>query len=66
MPVLVPGIGAQGGDLDAVVAAHRETGSDAYLIAASRSIVYASSGDDFAEAAGREAEALDAAIRAAA
>ncbi len=64
MPFLIPGIGAQGGDLGAVVAAHREAGSDAYLIAASRSIIYASSGVDFAEAAHREAEALDAAIRA--
>jgi len=65
MPFLIPGIGAQGGDLGAVVAAHREAGSDAYLIAASRSIVYASAGEDFAAAAGREAEALDAAIRGA-
>ena len=66
MPFLIPGIGAQGGDLDAVVAAHRDAGSNAYLIAASRSVIYASSGADFAEAAGREAEVLDAAIRAAA
>jgi orotidine-5'-phosphate decarboxylase len=65
MPILVPGIGAQGGDLGAVVAAHREADSDAYLIAASRSIIYASSEDDFAEAARREAGALDEAIRAA-
>ncbi len=65
MPFLIPGIGAQGGDLDAVVAAHREAGSDAYLIAASRSIIYASPGEDFARAARREAEALDAAIRGA-
>ncbi len=65
MPFLIPGIGAQGGDLGAVVAAHRDAHSDAYLIAASRSIAYASSGEDFAAAAGREAAALDAAIRAA-
>jgi len=65
MPVLVPGVGAQGGDVAAVVAAHREAGSDAYLIAASRSIIYASSGEDFAAAARAAAEALDAEIRAA-
>jgi orotidine-5'-phosphate decarboxylase len=64
MPILIPGVGAQGGDVAAVVAANREAGSDAFLIAASRSIVYASSGEDFAEAAAAAAEALDAAIRA--
>ena len=66
MPILVPGAGAQGGDVAAVVAANREAGSDAFLIAASRSILYASSGEDFAEAARAAAEALDAEIRAAA
>ncbi|MGH2976418.1 MAG: orotidine-5'-phosphate decarboxylase, partial [Solirubrobacterales bacterium] len=66
MPFLVPGIGAQGGDLAATIAANREAGSNAYLIAASRSIIYSSSGADFAEAANREASALDEAIRASA
>jgi orotidine-5'-phosphate decarboxylase len=66
MPFLIPGIGTQGGDLAAVVAAHREASSDAYLIAASRSIIYSSSAADFAEAAKREARALDQAIRASA
>jgi orotidine-5'-phosphate decarboxylase len=66
MPILVPGVGAQGGDLAAAVAANRAAGSDAYLIAASRSILYASPGEDFADAARAAAEALDAEIRAAA
>ncbi len=66
MPILVPGVGAQGGDVVAVVAANRAAGSDAFLIAASRSIIYASSGKDFAEAARAAAESLDAEIRAAA
>jgi orotidine-5'-phosphate decarboxylase len=66
MPILVPGVGAQGGDVAAVVAANRDAGSDAFLIAASRSIVYASSGEDFAGAARSAAEALDVEIRAAA
>lgn len=65
MPILVPGVGAQGGDVAAVVAANREAGSNAFLIAASRSILYASAGEDFAEAARAAAQALDAEIRAA-
>jgi orotidine-5'-phosphate decarboxylase len=65
MPILIPGVGAQGGDVAAVVAANRDAGSDAFLIAASRSIVYASSDENFAEAARAEAQSLDAEIRAA-
>jgi len=65
MPILIPGVGAQGGDVAAVVAANRAAGSNAFLIAASRSIVYASPGEDFAAAAGAAALALDAEIRAA-
>jgi orotidine-5'-phosphate decarboxylase len=63
MPILIPGVGAQGGDVAAVVAANRDAGSDAFLIAASRSIIYASAGEDFAEAARATAQALDAEIR---
>jgi orotidine-5'-phosphate decarboxylase len=62
MPILVPGVGAQGGDLDAVVAIHGEAGSDTYLVSASRSILYASAGDDFAAAAREEARSLAAAL----
>jgi orotidine-5'-phosphate decarboxylase len=66
MPILIPGVGAQGGDVAAVVAANRGAGSNAFLIAASRSVIYASSGEDFAAAAGEAARALDAEIRTAA
>jgi orotidine-5'-phosphate decarboxylase len=66
MPILIPGVGAQGGDVGAVVAANRAAGSDAFLIAASRSIIYASPGEDFADAARAAAQGLDAEIRAAA
>ncbi len=66
MPILIPGVGAQGGDPGAVVAANREAGSDAYLIAASRSIAHASAGEDFAAAAEAAARKLDDEIRAAA
>jgi orotidine-5'-phosphate decarboxylase len=65
MPILIPGAGAQGGDVAAVVAANRDADSDAYLINASRSILYASSGEDFADAARSAAEALDSEIRSA-
>jgi orotidine-5'-phosphate decarboxylase len=65
MPILIPGAGAQGGDVAAVVAANREANSNAYLINSSRSILYASPGEDFAEAARSAAESLDAEIRAA-
>jgi orotidine-5'-phosphate decarboxylase len=66
MPILIPGVGAQGGDVAAAVTANRDAGSSAFLIAASRSILYASAGDDFAEAARDAARALDAKIRDAA
>lgn len=66
MPILIPGVGAQGGDVAAVVAANREAGSNAFLIAASRSIVYASPGEDFAEAARAATDSLDSEIRSAA
>jgi orotidine-5'-phosphate decarboxylase len=64
MPILIPGAGAQGGDVAATVAANREAGSDAYLINSSRSILYASAGEDFADAARAAAEGLDDKIRA--
>lgn len=63
MPILVPGAGAQGGDVAAVVAANRDAGSNAFLIAASRSIIYASPASDFADAAHTAAESLDREIR---
>jgi orotidine-5'-phosphate decarboxylase len=51
---LVPGVGAQGGDLEAVSKAgmNSECG---LLVNSSRAIIYASSGEDFAEAARKEA-----------
>jgi len=63
MPILIPGVGAQGGNVAATVAANREAGSEAYLIAASRSILYASPGENFADAASAAAQALDDEIR---
>ncbi len=51
MPVLVPGIGAQQGDLDAAIRAGLDSNGYGLLVNASRAICFASSGDDFAEAA---------------
>ena len=55
LPLLIPGVGAQGGDATATVRAglREQTGSPAGLIAvnSSRAILYASAGDDFAAAA---------------
>ncbi len=58
MPLLVPGIGAQGGDLEKVLDYGLDRDQTGLLINVSRSVIYASSGDDFAEAAGREAGML--------
>ena len=52
---LVPGIGAQGGDLKEV-AKHGMNANCGLLVNSSRAILYASSGEDFAEAARKEAE----------
>jgi orotidine-5'-phosphate decarboxylase len=60
--LLVPGIGAQGGDL-AKVAEVALGPANALLINASRSILYASSGHDFAEKAAKEAERLATEMR---
>jgi orotidine-5'-phosphate decarboxylase len=54
---LVPGVGAQGGDLDAVCKAGCIPGGG-LLINASRSILYASNGEDFEQHARAEAKAL--------
>jgi orotidine-5'-phosphate decarboxylase len=60
LPLLIPGVGAQGGDAAATVraglrvdAAGNTTG--AVVVNSSRAILYASSGEDFAAAARREA-----------
>ena len=62
LPFLVPGIGAQGGDLEASVSAGTDTRGEMAVINSSRGIIYASPGKDFAEAARREAMKLRDAI----
>lgn len=61
-PLLVPGIGAQGGDLEASVRAGMNEQRAGMLLSSSRNVLYASSGDDFAEAARAEALRLRDAI----
>ncbi len=62
MPLLIPGIGAQGGDLRASIRWGCTAEGDLAVINASRSILYASSGADFADAARAEALRLRDAI----
>ncbi len=65
LPLLIPGVGAQGGDAEATVRAGWR--SDAPIVVnSSRAILYAGSGTDFAAAARREAERTRALLRAAA
>jgi orotidine-5'-phosphate decarboxylase len=65
MPILIPGIGEQGGDLAKTVVAGRDSRGLGMIISASRSVIFASSGKDYAEAALTKATELDGTIRAA-
>jgi orotidine-5'-phosphate decarboxylase len=58
MPLLIPGLGKQGGDLKSAVRDGCNKNGRLAIINASRSIIYASSGKDFAEAARSEAERM--------
>lgn len=51
LPLLIPGIGAQGGDLESAVRYGCDRRGELAIINASRSVLYASQGDDFAAAA---------------
>ena len=51
LPLLVPGIGAQGGDIEATVKAGRDKNNRGMMINSSRAIIYADSGQNFADAA---------------
>jgi orotidine-5'-phosphate decarboxylase len=62
MPLLIPGIGAQGGDLEAAVRLGTDHRGRLAIVSSSRGIIYASGGPDYAEAARREASRLREAI----
>jgi orotidine-5'-phosphate decarboxylase len=64
LPLLVPGVGAQGGDLAMAVGEGQDRHGAGVLIASSRVILYASRGADWQTAARAAAEALRAAINA--
>jgi orotidine-5'-phosphate decarboxylase len=64
-PILVPGVGAQGGDAEAVVRNAATADGTGLLVSSSRAILYASNGEDFAVAAANAARALRDTIRAA-
>ena len=61
VPLLVPGVGAQGGDVEAAVRNGRTRKGTGLIVSSSRAILYAGTGPDFAErsrdaAAGLRAE----------
>ncbi len=58
LPFLVPGVGSQGGDLAGAVRDGLRADGAGMLINASRSIIFASSGGDFAEAARQATDTL--------
>ena len=57
LPFLIPGIGAQGGDLEATIKYGCDKNGELALINISRGIIYASTGDDF------DTKAREAAIK---
>ena len=58
MPILIPGVGAQGGDLEITIRYGVDAKGEKAIINSSRQILYASRGKDFAEAAGKTALSL--------
>ena len=64
LPILLPGVGAQGGELEGAVAAGLDGQDRGLLVVAARQVLYASSGADFPEASGRVAASLKNRINA--
>jgi len=63
MQMLIPGVGAQGGDLEKAIAAASQGGSRRFVINLSRSVIFASSGLNFADAARNEVKRNNDLIR---
>ncbi len=61
-PFLVPGVGAQGGRLEEVLGHSATADGFPPMIVSARTVIYASSGEDFAEAARRKASEIKEAI----
>ena len=62
LPLLIPGVGAQSGELEAIVPLGVDGRGRLAIINSSRAIIYASEGQDFAQAARREAAGLRDAV----
>jgi orotidine-5'-phosphate decarboxylase len=62
LPFLIPGLGAQGGDVAATVRFGTDANGEGAILNSSRGILYASDGADFAEAARTAAKSLREAI----
>jgi len=58
IPLLIPGVGAQGGELEDVIRSGLDAKRERTIINSSRQILYASRGKDFAGAARKAAEEL--------
>ena len=58
MPLLVPGVGAQGGDIEAVIKSGLDSRGAGLIINSSRGIIYAGSEEDFADSACLAAKVL--------
>lgn len=58
MPILIPAIGAQNGDLEKTLKAGKGSKNAGMIISVSRALIFASSGPDFAEAARKKATEL--------
>ncbi|WP_375057981.1 orotidine-5'-phosphate decarboxylase [Zobellella sp. DQSA1] len=58
MPFLVPGVGAQGGDVEALIKAGQTENGTGLIISSSRAVIYASNGIDFADSARNVAKNL--------
>ena len=62
MPILIPGVGAQGGDVEKAVAAGKDKNGKGIIVTASRSIIFASDKEDFADAARVKAQEIHSQI----
>lgn len=58
MPILIPGIGAQGGDVGKTISAGKDSRGQGMIINSSGGIIFASKGVDFAQAARGETQKL--------
>ncbi len=63
MPILVAGVGAQNGEVEKMAKAGRDERGKGLVVNASRSIIFASSGTDFAEVARTKASELHSQLK---